>query len=89
VTYRQNTELAVEAWQNRQGTWSDPNGEGYATGSSTPVDPLRYTELIFPLLTVADRTWLQRLSWNIRHADPRCQRPGAAAPRSIFCVTTH
>jgi F5/8 type C domain len=44
VTYRQNTELAVEAWHwNPQGTWSDSSGKGYFTGSASPGDPIRYS----------------------------------------------
>jgi len=44
VTYRQNTELAIEAWHwNPLGTWSDSSGKGYFTGSSTPAEPIRYS----------------------------------------------
>ncbi len=44
VSFRQNTELTVEAWHwNPQGSWSDPTGVGYFTGSATPGEPIRYS----------------------------------------------
>ena len=45
VTYRQNTELTVEAWHwNARGTWSNPEKqEGYFTGSAEPADPIRHS----------------------------------------------
>ena len=45
VTYRQNTELMVEAWHwNAAGTWSNAEKmEGYFTGSTEPGAPIRHS----------------------------------------------
>ena len=50
ITYRQNTELHMEAWHwNPQGTWSDPAGKGYFTGSATPGAELIRHSYGYPL----------------------------------------
>src|ERR1700683_1604600 len=45
VTYRQNTELTVEAWHwNAAGAWSNAaKKEGYFTGSAALGDPIRHS----------------------------------------------
>jgi hypothetical protein len=44
ISYRNNTELSIEAWHwNPKGTWSEPGEKGYFTGSATPAEPIRYS----------------------------------------------
>jgi hypothetical protein len=45
VTYRQNTELHMEAWHwNPEGQWSDPAGRGYFVGNAEPGSaPIRHS----------------------------------------------
>jgi hypothetical protein len=44
VSYRQNTELHVEAWHwNPQGKWSEAGGKGYFVGDPKPGDFIRHS----------------------------------------------
>jgi F5/8 type C domain len=51
VTYRQNTELMIEAWHwNSRGTWSNAaKQEGYFTGSAEPTDEKIRHSWAYPL----------------------------------------
>ena len=41
ITYRQNTELFVQAWHwNPKGKWSDSSGKGYFVGNVTPTQEM-------------------------------------------------
>jgi len=44
VSYRNNTELSIEAWHwNPEGAWSEPGQKGYFTGSTSSSKPIRYS----------------------------------------------
>ena len=44
ISYRQNTELFVQAWHwNPKGKWSDAAGKGYFTGDADPTEMIRHS----------------------------------------------
>ena len=44
LSYRQNTELFIEAWHwNPRGTWSDSSGKGYFVGDANPTEFIRHS----------------------------------------------
>ena len=44
LSYRQNTELFIEAWHwNPRGTWSDSSGKGYFVGDASPTEFIRHS----------------------------------------------
>src|ERR1700739_2013155 len=44
ISYRQNTELFVQAWHwNPKGTWSDPSGKGYFIGDANSAEFIRHS----------------------------------------------
>ena len=68
VTYRQNTELMIEAWHwNAQGAWSNAaKQEGYFTGSAEPTSEMIRHSWAYPLphrgATVGDGNGWSRLT---------------------------
>jgi hypothetical protein len=44
VSYRNNTELSIEAWHwNPQGTWSEAGEKGYFTGAIDSTEPIHFS----------------------------------------------